>query len=173
MANQPGTTCQLYTGTSKTKHVCGQANFMPDAFGYIRCETAAAAGQEAQFQVPCTLSAPVPCRRGGRHHVVQANLWEVLTPGSLTPVVTSTIIAAATVILNLVAGIVTERKRAELSLEVWAELTSAASGKALMGTEGIDGPQRGCELSTPRKCLVLSVLGYWWLRSSLSSQAMS
>ena len=53
---------------------------------------------------------------------MQANLWEVLTPGSLTPVVTSTIIAAATVILNLVAGIVTERKRAELSLEVCAEL---------------------------------------------------
>ena len=79
----------------------------------IRCKTAAAAGQRLS-----TLSAPVPYRRRGRHHMVKANLWEVLTPGSLTPVVTSTIIAAATVILNLVAGIVTERKRAELSLEV-------------------------------------------------------
>ena len=69
----------------------------------------------------CTLLSPVPRRRRSRHHRVQANLWEVLTPGSLTPVVTSTIIAAATVILNLVAGIVTERKRAELSLEVCAQ----------------------------------------------------
>ena len=86
----------------------------------VRC-AAEAAGQEAHLRA-CIMSSPVPCRRRGRHRGVQANLWEVLTPGSLPPVVTSTIIAAATVILNLVAGIVTERKRAELSLEVCAKL---------------------------------------------------
>ena len=79
---------------------------------------------------------------------MQANLWEVLTPGSLTPVVTSTIIAAATVILNLVAGIVTERKRAELSLEVRAELLLSCNYQDERGVqhpwEQLVQPDDGC-----------------------------
>jgi len=49
---------------------------------------------------------------------VQAGIIQYLKDPTISPILTSTLIAAGTVSFNLVAGLVTEKKRADLTLEV-------------------------------------------------------
>ena len=49
---------------------------------------------------------------------VQAGIVQYLKDPTISPILTSTLIAAGTVSFNLVAGLVTEKKRADLQLEV-------------------------------------------------------
>ena len=49
---------------------------------------------------------------------VRAGFLQYLKDPTISPILTSTLIAAGTVSFNLVAGLVTEKKRADLTLEV-------------------------------------------------------
>lgn len=49
---------------------------------------------------------------------MRAGLFEYLKDPTISPILTSTLIAFGTVSFNLVAGLVTEKKRADLQLEV-------------------------------------------------------
>ncbi len=49
---------------------------------------------------------------------MQAGIIQYLKDPTISPILTSTLIAAGTVSFNLVAGLVTEKKRADLTLEV-------------------------------------------------------
>jgi len=49
---------------------------------------------------------------------VRAGFVQYLKDPTISPILTSTLIAAGTVSFNLVAGLVTEKKRADLQLEV-------------------------------------------------------
>ena len=49
---------------------------------------------------------------------VSAGLFQYLKDPTISPILTSTLIAFGTVSFNLVAGLVTEKKRADLQLEV-------------------------------------------------------
>ena len=55
---------------------------------------------------------------------VQAGILQYLKDPTISPILTSTLIAAGTVSFNLVAGLVTEKKRADLTLEVQGALPS-------------------------------------------------
>ena len=55
---------------------------------------------------------------------VQAGIIQYLKDPTISPILTSTLIAAGTVSFNLVAGLVTEKKRADLTLEVQRALPS-------------------------------------------------
>ena len=57
------------------------------------------------------------CRTRHRFRV-QAGIVQYLKDPTISPILTSTLIAAGTVSFNLVAGLVTEKKRADLQLEV-------------------------------------------------------
>lgn len=49
---------------------------------------------------------------------VCSGILQYLKDPTISPILTSTLIAAGTVSFNLVAGLVTEKKRADLTLEV-------------------------------------------------------
>lgn len=57
------------------------------------------------------------CRTRHKYRV-QAGFIQYLKDPTISPILTSTLIAAGTVSFNLVAGLVTEKKRADLQLEV-------------------------------------------------------
>ena len=71
---------------------------------------------------------------------VSAGLFQYLKDPTISPILTSTLIAFGTVSFNLVAGLVTEKKRADLQLEVHFGLCNLSG----VGLSDISDSQRCC-----------------------------
>ncbi|DBA74793.1 hypothetical protein WJX79_006711 [Trebouxia sp. C0005] len=70
-----------------------------------------------RIRLPCEFPRRIATRTRHKYRV-QAGFIQYLKDPTISPILTSTLIAAGTVSFNLVAGLVTEKKRADLQLEV-------------------------------------------------------